>query len=125
MIGRVLARRSGAPAALWVVPAILPLLPGLQIVTAMLAVTDLARISGLIAAAVTAFLIGVGVASGDIIVLAVRGVRDLVVAPAVDAVADGVEVLVSGRHRPEAPEPGGVATDDVEGGSAGGPTPGA
>src|SRR6185369_8337930 len=32
-VGRVLARLGGAPAALWVVPAILPLLPGLQLVT--------------------------------------------------------------------------------------------
>lgn len=97
--GRVLARRTGAPSALWVVPAILPLLPGLQIVTAMLAVSDLARITGLIDAAVTAFLIGVGVATGDIVVLAVRGVRDRVVAPAVGAVAGGVEVLVAGGSR--------------------------
>ncbi len=112
--GRLLSRRSGSPAALWVVPAILPLLPGLQIVTAMLAVSDLARIIGLIDAAVTAFLIGVGVASGDLIVLAVRGVRDRVVAPAVGAVAEGVEVLVAGpmervtgRSRDDAPESSG------------------
>lgn len=123
IVGRVLAGRAGAPAALWVVPAILPLLPGLQIVTAMLAVSDLARITGLLAAAVTAFLIGVGVASGDIIVLAVRGVRDLVVAPAVGAVADGVEVLVSGRDSPDAPGSGRAADEDSALESARGRTP--
>lgn len=114
-LGRALALRSDRPASLWVVPAVLPLLPGLQIVTAMLAPTDLGRVVGLIAAVVTAFLIGVGVASGDIVLLAIRRIRDRIVAPAVDAavdaVAEGVEVLVSGpveravgRLRPDAPE---------------------
>lgn len=96
VVGRVLARRYSAPSALWVVPAILPLLPGLQIVTAMLAVSDVVRVTGLIAAAVTAFLIGVGVASGDIIVVAVVGVRDHVLAPAIQVVSGGVEGLVAG-----------------------------
>ena len=49
--GRLLARHYGAPAAIWVVPAVLPLLPGLQLVQAMLADTDAARISGLPVAA--------------------------------------------------------------------------
>ena len=93
-MGRLLARHFGAPAAIWVVPAILPLLPGLQLVQAMLAETDAARISGLLAAAGTAFIIGTGVAIGDNLVLVVSGVRDRVVAPAVGAVAEGVEVLV-------------------------------
>ena len=96
IVGRVLARRKHAPAALWVVPAILPLLPGLQIVQAMLADTEAARLSGLVGAAGTAFLIGTGVASGDIIVLLIRRVRDRVVAPAVDAVAGGIDVLIVG-----------------------------
>jgi uncharacterized membrane protein YjjP (DUF1212 family) len=95
--GRMLARRAHAPAALWVVPAILPLLPGLQLVQALLADTDAARVSGLVGAAATAFLIGTGVAMGDIIVSTVRGVRDTVVAPAVDAVAGGVDVLIVSR----------------------------
>ena len=66
VVGRLLARRSKAPAALWVVPAILPLLPGLQLVQAMLAPTDVERVAGLLAAAGAAFLVGTGVASGDI-----------------------------------------------------------
>ena len=97
IVGRTLARRAHAPAALWVVPAILPLLPGLQLVQALLADTDPARISGLVGAAATAFLIGTGVATGDIIVSTLRGVRDTVVAPAVDAVAGGVDVLIVSR----------------------------
>jgi uncharacterized membrane protein YjjP (DUF1212 family) len=94
MLGRLLAGSRGAPAAIWVVPAILPLLPGLQLVQAMLAGTDSARISGLAAAAGTAFIIGTGVAIGDILILIIRGLRDRVVAPAVGKVAEGVEVLV-------------------------------
>jgi hypothetical protein len=82
---------------LWVVPAILPLLPGLQLVQALLANTDAVRVSGLVGAAATAFLIGTGVATGDIIVLTVRGVRDTVVAPAIGAVAGGVDVLIVSR----------------------------
>ncbi len=94
MVGRVMARHFDAPAALWVVPAVLPLLPGLQIVTAMLASTDTARAAGLVGAAVTAFVIGTGVASGDIVVTAIRRARERFVAPAVGAVVDGVEVFV-------------------------------
>ena len=114
VLGRMLARRYGAPAALWVVPAILPLLPGLQLVQAMLAETESARLSGLIGALGTGFLIGTGVATGDVLVLAVRGVRDRVVAPAVGAVADGVDVLVI--------EPVGRAVDRRRRGEGGGAT---
>jgi uncharacterized membrane protein YjjP (DUF1212 family) len=113
MVGRLLSRATGAPAALWVVPAILPLLPGLQIVTAMLAATDAARAAGLVGAAVTAFLIGTGVASGDIIVLAVRRVRDRVVAPAVGAVVEGVDVLVTGPMERVVGRRRGEAEDDA------------
>ncbi len=93
-IGRILARWGATPAAIYVVPAVLPLLPGLALVRAMLADTDPARISGLIDATATAFLIGVGVAIGDIVVTTIRTIREQVVAPAVGAVADNVEVLV-------------------------------
>jgi uncharacterized membrane protein YjjP (DUF1212 family) len=96
MLGRVLARRLGAVPALWVVPAILPFLPGLQLVQAMLAETEAARINGLVAAAGSAFLVGTGVATGDILLLAIRGVRDRIVAPAVGAVVGGVDVMVIG-----------------------------
>ena len=93
MLGRLLARSRGAPAAIWVCRRS-PLLPGLQLVQAMLADTDAAQINGLAAAAGTAFVIGTGVAMGDILVKVIRGVRDRVVAPAVGKVAEGVEVLV-------------------------------
>ncbi len=122
IVGRLLARRAHGPAALWVVPAVLLLLPGLQIVSAMLAPTNELRINGMLAAVGTAFLLGTGVASGDIIVSTARRVRDRVVDPAVDAVAGGVDVLVvtpveravgrlQGRRPPSAALP--AELDDV------------
>jgi len=99
ILGRLLARRIGAPAALWVVPAILPFLPGLQLVQAMLANTDAARVSGLLAAAGTAFLVGTGVALGDILVLAIQGVRERVVGPAVEVVSGGVDLVIAPVER--------------------------
>ena len=113
VVGRLLARRSKAPAALWVVPAILPLLPGLQLVQAMLAPTDVERVAGLLAAAGAAFLVGTGVASGDILVQALRSVRDDLVGPAVDAVTGGIEDYIVepverrvGRSTKDAGRPG-------------------
>jgi uncharacterized membrane protein YjjP (DUF1212 family) len=111
--GRLIAQRTRTPVALWIVPAILLLLPGLQLVTAMLARTNTARIDGLLAAATTAFLLGTGVASGDIIVSTARRLRERVVTPAVGAVTGGVDVFVvdpveraagrvAGRFRPRA-----------------------
>ena len=94
MAGRLLSRRSQAPSALWVVPAVLPFLPGLQIVTALLADGDVQRIVGLLAAAGTAFAIGVGVASGDIIVATVRRFRERVIPSAIEAAVEGVDSFV-------------------------------
>ncbi len=94
ILGRLAVGRSAAPTALWVVPAILPLLPGLPLVQAMLAASDEARLAGLVGAATTAFLIGTGVATGDLAVVGFRRFRDGLVAPAVGAVAEGVDTLV-------------------------------
>lgn len=90
-VGRLLARNQRAPSALWVVPAILPLLPGLQIVLALLAPTDQERVAGLVAAATTAFTLGVGVGMGDIIVATLLSVRDRVVVPAVGVAAHAAD----------------------------------
>ena len=90
-VGRILARRQRAPSALWVVPAILPLLPGLQIVLALLAPTDQERVAGLVAAATTAFTLGVGVGMGDIIVATLQTFRDQVVGPAVGVAAHAAD----------------------------------
>ena len=92
--GRLLARRYEAPATLWVVPAILPLLPGLALVVALLAPSDAQRFSGLWGAILIAFALGVGVAAGDITVAAIHRVRRRVMEPAVRAAATGIGVLV-------------------------------
>jgi uncharacterized membrane protein YjjP (DUF1212 family) len=94
MIGRVLARRFHAPSSLWVVPAVLPFLPGLQIVTALLAESDLERLVGLLGAAGTAFVIGTGVASGDVIIATLRRLRERVIPGAIEAAVGGVDAMV-------------------------------
>jgi uncharacterized membrane protein YjjP (DUF1212 family) len=93
IVSRAIGIRAQAPAALWAVPAVLPLLPGLQIVEALLARNDAARIVGLVGAAGTAFLIGAGVASGAIVVTTIRRMRTQV-SPAIDTVTSGLEVKV-------------------------------
>ncbi|HET9083929.1 MAG TPA: threonine/serine exporter family protein [Candidatus Limnocylindrales bacterium] len=93
VISRMIAVRVQSPATLWAVPAVLPLLPGLQIVEALLAPTDAARVIGLVGAAGTAFLIGAGVASGDIVVTTFRRMRARVT-PAIDTVTTGIGVNV-------------------------------
>lgn len=95
-LGRILAHAQRAPAALWVVPAILPLLPGLQIVLALLAPTDQERVAGMVAAATTAFTLGVGVGMGDIVVATLFSVRDRLVAPAVGAAAHAADDYIVG-----------------------------
>jgi len=94
VLGRLIARRMEAPATLLMVPAILPLLPGLAIVQAMLAETQVQQIALLGDALGTAFAIGVGVASGDIVVATYQGLRERIVEPAVGAVSDGVAALI-------------------------------
>lgn len=97
-VARALAQRAGAPAALWVVPAILPLLPGLALVSALLATDDVAKVAGLVGALTTAFALGTGVAMGDVATLALLRIRARVVQPAVEAAHQGVDVLVGGAQ---------------------------
>jgi uncharacterized membrane protein YjjP (DUF1212 family) len=97
-IARALAQRALAPSPLWAVPAILPLLPGLTMVEALLADTDAARLGGLTSALATAFALGTGVALGDLLATGVHRVRRRVVVPAVSAAHEGVDVLVEGAQ---------------------------
>ncbi|WP_345893981.1 threonine/serine exporter family protein [Nocardioides sp. TF02-7] len=66
--GQALAQRSTKPAALWLVPAILPLLPAPATLIPLLAETESAREALRGQALGTAFCIGVGVAVGSIAV---------------------------------------------------------
>ncbi len=94
--GRLLAQHYRAPATLWVVPSTLTLLPGLALVVALLAPVDAERFAGLWHAVLIAFMLGVGVAAGDIAVTTVFRLRRRVVEPAVDAVTSGIGALVIG-----------------------------
>jgi uncharacterized membrane protein YjjP (DUF1212 family) len=106
VLGRLAARHLDTPATLIAVPAILPLLPGLTIVQAMLAPLQAVQIALLSEALVTAFAIGVGVASGDIIVASLQRLRERIVEPAVGAFTDGLAALVVGSaDRDEAAGP--------------------
>jgi uncharacterized membrane protein YjjP (DUF1212 family) len=67
LIGRALAQRSHGSAAHWLVPSILPLLPAPATLVPLLAETEQARDALRGQALTTAYLIGVGVASGDIL----------------------------------------------------------
>ena len=108
VMSRLLSRRLDAPWTLWAVPAVLVLLPGLTIVQAMLATSATLQVSLLADALLTAFAIGMGVASGDIVVSTYMRIREQLVHPVVDAVASGIDTLVvqsgdgSGVSQPDA-----------------------
>jgi len=68
VLGQLLAHRSAQPAALWQVPAILPLLPAPATLLPLMAETDAARDALQGQALATAFAIGVGVACGSIVI---------------------------------------------------------
>jgi hypothetical protein len=73
----------------------------------MLAPLQAVQIALLIEALVTAFLIGVGVASGDIVVASLQRVRERILDPAVGAVTDGLAALVVGSDDEGASADGG------------------
>lgn len=98
VVGRLFAHRARAPASLWVVPAILPLLPGLAIVNALLAETDAQKVAGLTGAVIIAFALGTGVALGDLAVEAATNLRHRVVEPAVGVAHQGIDVMVDRAH---------------------------
>jgi len=80
--GRLLATWLRAPGAVWMVPAILPLLPTPLSLLPSLAQTEAARHALEAQAVETAFLIGVGVASGSILVESYqRHLRDAAARP--------------------------------------------
>jgi len=93
-LGTYLAHRRRAPAAIWTVPAILPLLPAPATLLPLLAETEAARQALQGQALETAFVIGVGVASGSIIVATYQRSRERWLEPVVDAVSDGMSRYV-------------------------------
>jgi uncharacterized membrane protein YjjP (DUF1212 family)/uncharacterized membrane protein YjjB (DUF3815 family) len=82
LIGRALAQRSGSPAAHWLIPTILPLLPAPATLVPMLAESEQVRDALRMQALMTAYLIGAGVASGDILATAFHRYRTRRATPA-------------------------------------------
>jgi uncharacterized membrane protein YjjP (DUF1212 family) len=100
--GRFLARRRDAPIVLWVVPASLPLLPGLLIVNGMLSSDAVAGILLLVTAVATALALGASIAFGDIVVQTARQVRDEIIEPVIlrpmsDVVTTGIRAVTRSR----------------------------
>ncbi len=110
-LGRSFARRREAPAVLWVVPASLPLLPGLLIVGGMLASDAVAGLLLLSTAVITGLALGASIAFGDIVVQTLRQVREeiiqpVIIQPVIQVVGTRIGSVFSGRgsqaSRPEA-----------------------
>ena len=100
VLGTLLAHRWRTPAVVWTVPAILPLLPAPATLLPLLADTGEAqdRLHG--QAVTTAFVIGVGVASGSIVVATYQRYRDRLLDPVVEAVSIR---LARAKHHTERP----------------------
>jgi uncharacterized membrane protein YjjB (DUF3815 family) len=94
VIGTLLAHRSAAPTAIWTAPPILPLLPAPATLLPLLAETEAAQQALQGQAVQTAFAIGVGVASGSIIVATYQRYRERVLEPAAGVVSEGVSTYV-------------------------------
>ncbi len=111
-LGRYLARRREAPVVLWVVPASLPLLPGLLIVSGMLASNAVSGLVLLSTAVFTGLALGASIAFGDIVVQTLRQVREeiiqpVIIQPVVQVVGTRIGAVFGGRGSqasgPEAP----------------------
>lgn len=89
-LGTLLAYRRRTPAAIWTVPAILPLLPDPATLLPLLAETEAAEQALQGQAFQTAFAVGVGVATGSIAVATYQRSRERYLKPVVDAMSDGI-----------------------------------
>ena len=107
-VGRILARRAASPVVLWVVPASLPLLPGLLIVNGMLAADTASGLIQLSSAVATALALGASVAFGDIVVQTLLQVRDEVINPVI--IGPVGQVVQTGIHAVRRPRSGSAGT---------------
>lgn len=86
--GTLLAHPSQVPGAIWLMSAILPLLPVLATLLPLLAETEAAQHALQGQPLKTAFVIGVGVASGAIIVATYQAYRYRVLKPIVSSASE-------------------------------------
>ncbi len=95
VVGTLLAHRSWAPTAIWMVPAILPLLPAPATLLPLLAETGAAQ-HGLQGQALqTAFAIGVGIASGSFLITTYQRYTKRVLRPVADAMSEGLAAYLA------------------------------
>ena len=115
-LGRILALRAASPVVLWVVPASLPLLPGLLIVNGMLAADTASGLIQLSSAVATALALGASVAFGDIVVQTLLQVRTEVINPVImGPVSQVVQTGIQAVTRPRSTGTGtGAAEPDDE-----------
>jgi uncharacterized membrane protein YjjP (DUF1212 family) len=103
--GQAVARRARMPSIIWTVPAVLPLLPGLTIVRAILALTSLNGVLAMLSAVSAGFALGAGVAFGSILVAAVRRAgmaAQNAVGPVLGEARTGIGVVIRSAERPAA-----------------------
>jgi len=72
LVGQAFALRARMPSVIWTVPAVLPLLPGLMMVTGILELGTIEGVLTVVLAIATGFALGAGVAFGSILVTVAR-----------------------------------------------------
>jgi uncharacterized membrane protein YjjP (DUF1212 family) len=98
-VGRLLAHRTQAPAALWIVTAVLPLLPAPSTLLPLLAESEVVRDALRGQAVQTAFSIGVGAAVGSIVVDTYLRNRTRVLHPIAGVVSATLHPVAATRWR--------------------------
>jgi uncharacterized membrane protein YjjB (DUF3815 family) len=116
VLARLFSKRSRAPSVIWAVPAILPLLPAPATLLPLLAETQRAQQALQGQALQTAFVIGVGVATGDILEATYLRYRERVVTPALSVVSVGFSRVrdAPGETPEQAAEWGGASRPEVQ-----------
>jgi uncharacterized membrane protein YjjP (DUF1212 family) len=99
VIGTLLSRRSALPAAIWLVPSILPMLPAPATLLPLLAETEAVQQALQGQALRSAFAIGVGVASGSVVVATYMRYGRPTLEPVADAVSEGLATLGSIKRK--------------------------
>jgi uncharacterized membrane protein YjjP (DUF1212 family) len=99
IVGTLLSRRCAVPAAIWLVPPILPLLPAPATLLPLLAETEAAQQALQGQALRSAFAIGVGVASGSVLVATYMRYGRPTLQPVAGAVSNRISTLGGNRRR--------------------------
>jgi uncharacterized membrane protein YjjP (DUF1212 family) len=99
IVGTLLSRRSAVPAAIGLVAPILPLLPAPATLLPLLAETEAAQQALQGQALRSAFTIGVGVASGSVLVATYMRYGRPTLQPVAGAVSNRISTLGGNRHR--------------------------